>query len=112
MTTTPTVVWQDDGKGWTATNPLTGSGASERWDAASGASGTSSAGQTIAPTYYHQFDVTVSITSIDGSIPGANDPTFSYTQFGSPVYSDSRDLANNMGGRLSDVEYHKSNFNF
>ena len=29
-----------------------------------------------------------------------------------PSYSDSRDLANNMGGRLSGVEYHKSNFNF
>jgi hypothetical protein len=64
LTAGPTAtVWVDSGSTYTYTNPLTGSGASERWYASSGASGTISSSTTINPTYYHQYKVTFDASS-------------------------------------------------
>ncbi len=72
-------VWVDAGSTYSYTNPLSGSGANERWQT-NQASGTISAQGTITPTYYHQYPITVT-----ASPSGAIDGTFSvtYTQFGS-----------------------------
>ena len=73
-------VWVDSGSTYTYTNnPLTGSGASERWYALSGTSGTISSSTTINPTYYHQYSLTVT-ASPSGAIGG--NFRITYTQFG------------------------------
>jgi hypothetical protein len=61
VTANSSAVWVDSGSTYTYTNnPLIGSGASERWYASSGASGTISSSTTINPTYYNQYYLTVS----------------------------------------------------
>jgi hypothetical protein len=61
VTANSSAVWVDSGSTYTYTNnPLTGSGASERWYASSGTSGTISSSTTINPTFYHQYYLTVS----------------------------------------------------
>jgi hypothetical protein len=71
-------VWVDSGSTYTYTNPLSGSGANERWQT-NQASGTISAQGTINPTYYHQYKITVT-ASPSGAIGGTFSVT--YTQFG------------------------------
>jgi hypothetical protein len=67
--TTPNTAWADNTGTWSFTNPLTGSGSSERWDANSGTSGTISAASTFNPTYYHQFLQTLSYSVSGGGTP-------------------------------------------
>ncbi len=82
MTTTATTEWLDYGTSWSVTpNPLTGSGANERWDANASISGSASAGGTISPAYYNQFLHTLSYSVIDGGTPTA--PTATGTEFSS-----------------------------
>ena len=88
MTATPTMVWLDYGTSWTATpNPLTGSDSNQRWDANSGTSGTSSAGGTINPEYYHQYYVSTSYSTSDGpAIPGVDGSVgLTAVQFGNSI---------------------------
>jgi hypothetical protein len=74
-------VWVDSGSTYTYTNnPLTGSGASERWYASSSISGTISSSLTINPAYYHQYLMTLSYSVSGGGSPTA--PTLTSTQFG------------------------------
>jgi len=51
-------LWVDAATTWSTTNPLTGSGTTERWVASSGASGTASAGASVNPSYQHQYLLT------------------------------------------------------
>jgi hypothetical protein len=64
--------WYDAGASWTVTNPLDGSGASERWYTSETTSGTVSAAQTVVFNYRHQFKLTIQV----------NDPSMGTT---SPV---------------------------
>ncbi|MDA4135593.1 MAG: zinc ribbon domain-containing protein [Thaumarchaeota archaeon] len=85
MTTTGTEVDIDQGSSWTVTNPLSGSGSGERWQATGSAiSGTSADGTTIHPIYLHQFLLTVNGAGLSSqwynssaratlSIPGISD---------------------------------------
>lgn len=83
LTTTVQYVWLDADTAWSVNNPIVVSG-TERWDAASGTSGTVSSSTTIAPEYYHQYKVTLSYSTSDGS-PPSSDPTFTANQLGSSV---------------------------
>lgn len=62
LTTTPALVWLDAGSGWSVNNPIVAGSGTERWDAASGTSGTVSSAVTIAPMYYDQFVVTFAVS--------------------------------------------------
>ena len=76
-------VWADYGSTYTYTpNPLTGLSGSERWQAPNGTSGTVSSSTTIAPVYYHQYQVTASYSTSDGSVPSSA-PLLMGTQLGS-----------------------------
>jgi hypothetical protein len=76
VTANSTTVWADSGSTYTYTNnPLAGSGASQRWYASTGTSGTISSSTTINPTYYHQYYlannlITGSVNSITASPTG------------------------------------------
>ena len=77
-------VWADFGSTYTySPNPLAGSTGSERWQA-SGTSGTISSSLTISPIYYHQYQVTASYSTSDGSTPSAS-VVLSGTQCGSAL---------------------------
>jgi len=78
---TLTAYWLDYGTSWSTTNPLTGSSTSQRWDASSGTSGTSSAGGSASPVYYHQYSYTLSYSISGGGSPTA--PALITVQFGS-----------------------------
>ena len=70
-TTTLTAVWMDQNVSWSTTNPLTGSGSSQRWVANSLTSGTPTAGSSITTPYYHQDNLTLSYAVKDGGTPTA-----------------------------------------
>ena len=84
---TPTVstsyatYWCDNTQTWALTNPLTGSGSTERWDTSTTVSGTVTVQFTLAPNYYNQWNTTISYSLTGSGTPTA--PTFSSTQFGS-----------------------------
>ena len=82
LTTTATAYWLDNGQSWSVTNPLGGSGPSERWDSSQTISGTVSAAVTIAYTYYNQYLYTLSYSIADGG-SGYSAPTLTSTQFSS-----------------------------
>ena len=79
LTTSAQTTWLDAGTGWSVNNPITSG--TQRWDATSGTSGTVSSAVTIAPSYYHQYEQTLSYTVVDGGSPTA--PTATGTEFGS-----------------------------
>ena len=83
LTGTATAYWLDNGATWSVTNPLTGSGSTERWQTSQTVSGTVSAAQTIAFTFYNQYLLTLEYTI---SNTPAGSPTVtnivSYTTFG------------------------------
>jgi hypothetical protein len=79
LNTTATGYWFDSGSSWSITNPLTGSGSSERWQTSQSTSGTVSA-TTIAFVYYHQYKMTLSYSINGGGSPTA--PTFTANQYG------------------------------
>jgi hypothetical protein len=84
--TTGTTYWLDSGKSWSLTNPLGGSGTTERWDTGQTTSGTASAsspttaGNALTFTYYNQYSMTLSYSVTGGS--GYSAPTFSANAFG------------------------------
>ncbi len=79
-------VWVDSGSTYTYTNnPLSGSGASERWYASSGASGTISSSTAVNPTYYNQYSVTFGYSDQDSSAITSGSQIGSYYQFGSAL---------------------------
>jgi hypothetical protein len=59
LTTTPTGTWFDVGATWTVTNPLGGSGSSERWYTSQAVSGTIGSASTTVFTYQHQYYLTM-----------------------------------------------------
>src|SRR5271157_6011500 len=81
LTTSATGYWFDAGSSWTETNPLGGSGGTERWETSQAVSGSVSSVQTIAFTYYHQFQITPYYTVSDSSSPTVTN-VVGYTQFG------------------------------
>ena len=85
ITAGPTAtVWADYDSTYTYTpNPLTGSTGNERWQASNGTSGTISSPTTISPTYYHQYQVTLSYSTSDSSTPSSSAPLLIGTQFSS-----------------------------
>jgi hypothetical protein len=86
LTTSATGYWFDAGVTWiVGPNPLTGSGASERWQSppSQALTGTVSSAQTLMFTFYHQFLWTLSYAIVGGGSPTA--PTFTANQFGSPT---------------------------
>jgi hypothetical protein len=83
----------DDGSSWSVTNPLSGSGSSERWQAPnSSVSGTSAGGATIAPLYYDQYQPLVSFSVADGG-SGYSSPLFACLQFGGQFTSNASTTA-------------------
>jgi hypothetical protein len=81
LTTGATGYWFDSGSSWNITNPLTGSGSTERWQSSQPTSGTVASSQTIAFLYYHQYLMTLSYSVSGGGSPSA--PSFATNQFGS-----------------------------
>jgi hypothetical protein len=81
LTTTASGYWFDSDAAWTVTNPLVGSGATERWQTNQPTSDTVSI-STIKFTYYHQYLITLSYT-VNGGGSGYSAPTFTANQFGS-----------------------------
>jgi hypothetical protein len=79
LTTSAQVTWLDAGTGWSVNNPITSG--TQRWNAASGTSGTVSSAVTVAPLYYHQYQQTLSYTVVGGGSPSA--PTATGTSLGS-----------------------------
>jgi hypothetical protein len=86
LTGTATAYWLDSGSSWSVTNPLGGSGTSERWQTSQTTSGTVSssspttAGGSLTFTYYNQYLMTLSYSVTGGS--GYSAPTFSANAFG------------------------------
>ncbi len=62
LTTSATGYWFDAGSSWTETNPLEGSGGTERWQTNQAVSGSVSSAQTLAFVYYHQYQVTFAVS--------------------------------------------------
>jgi hypothetical protein len=89
LTTSLVTYWLDSGQSWSVTNPLGGSGSSERWSSGQTVSGTvtssspTTAGTgTLTFTYYYQYQVTFQYT-VSGTSPGSpSNPTATYTKFG------------------------------
>ncbi|MDG6968264.1 MAG: hypothetical protein JRN50_02260, partial [Nitrososphaerota archaeon] len=80
LTGASTPYWCDASQAWSVTNPLGGSGSTERWDSAQTTSGTASAAVTTAYAYYHQYLQTLSYSVIGGGSPTA--PTATGEQYG------------------------------
>jgi hypothetical protein len=72
--------WVDSGSTYSYTKPLDGSTSTERWDTNS-ATGSISATDTVNPSFYHQFQQTLSYTVTGGSA-GYSAPSFTTNQFG------------------------------
>ncbi len=81
LTTSATTYYFDSGSDWVETDPLTGSGNSERWQSNQTLIGTISGALTLNITYYHQLQQTLSYSVAGGGSPTA--PTFTANQFGS-----------------------------
>ncbi len=62
LTTSAAGYWFDAGSSWTETNPLGGSGGTERWQTNQAVSGSVSSAQTLAFVYYHQYQVTFAVS--------------------------------------------------
>jgi uncharacterized membrane protein len=80
LTKSAQTTWLDATTSWSVNNPITSG--TQRWDAASGTTGTITAAVTIAPSYYHQYQFTLSY-SVTGGGTGYSAPTLTATQFGS-----------------------------
>jgi hypothetical protein len=80
--TASTTITVDLGSAWSITNPLSGSGSTERWQTNQTISGTAALPQTVALVYYHQFYVTFDY-NVTGGGSGYSAPAVSFTQFGS-----------------------------
>ncbi|MCL4339702.1 MAG: hypothetical protein M1388_01070 [Thaumarchaeota archaeon] len=81
MTTTATSLWMD-ANSWSVTNPLTGSGSTERWETNAVVSGTISGTSPIDPAYYNQYYITLSYAVIGGGT-GYSAPTATGSEYGS-----------------------------
>jgi hypothetical protein len=71
--------WVDSGSAYSYANPLSGSTSTERWDTDS-AMGSISATGNMNPSFYHQFEQTISYSVVGGGTPTA--PAFTSNQFG------------------------------
>jgi len=79
VTTAPANIWVESGCHYSFTNPLPGSGPSERWES-SNATGTILKAINLDPHYYNQFIQTLSYSVIGGGSPSAT--RFNGTAFG------------------------------
>ena len=82
LTTSTQQVWLDAATSWSVNNPIVAVSGTERWDASSGTSGTVGSTTTIAPLYYHQFQVTLQYVVANSPAGTPTDPTATYTKFG------------------------------
>jgi hypothetical protein len=85
LTGTPTTYWLDDQTAWSVTNPLAGSGSTERWESGQAVSGTVSSAFTAAFVYHHQYEGNFSETFTGGTRTPTNGAPLSYTAFGVPA---------------------------
>ncbi|HVC26822.1 MAG TPA: hypothetical protein VND40_01550 [Nitrososphaerales archaeon] len=83
LTGSESLVWLDSGSSWSVPAALSGSTPSERWEG-SVTAGAATAGQTVALTYYHQFDITFSFSVVGGGAAYVA-PVVQFTSFGAPV---------------------------
>ncbi len=81
LTTSATSFTADLGTAWSVTNPLGGSGASERWMTNQAVSGTASASITTVFSYYHQYAVTFAFSVLGGG-SGYTAPSVTFAAFG------------------------------
>ncbi len=77
----PTLFWSDAGSSWAATNPLPGSGPSERWETIQNAGGAATSSLTSVLSYYHQYPV-VFVYSVIGGGTGYGSPSVDFSEFG------------------------------
>ncbi len=77
---TGAATWIDAGASYSFTNPLSGSGTTQRWISPS-AGGTLTAAGTLTASYYHQFLVNFSFTVVGGG-SGFSAPAVSYVSLG------------------------------
>ena len=88
MTTSSVTEWIDYATSWSISpNPLTGSSSTERWEASGGLAGSTTAGGTIDPLYYHQYSQSVSYFQSCASGATCPPPALSYTNYGSSLPS-------------------------
>ncbi|MDE1858328.1 MAG: thermopsin [Thaumarchaeota archaeon] len=80
LSASPQRYWLDSETAWTVTDPLPGSGSSERWQTGDASAGTVSASTIVSPVYYHQFALTLSYVVVGGGAP--QEPTLTGEQFG------------------------------
>ncbi len=83
LTTTAAALWVDSGSVWSATNPLAGSGSSERFYTGT-PSGTATASAAVVVGYYEQWHTTLSLLPAGSSalISSPNCFTITYTSLG------------------------------
>ena len=87
LTTSVQSPWLDAGTSWSVNDPIIAVSGTERWSANGvGTSGTVTGAITIAPVYYHQYQITFGYSVVNGpSIIASNLVVGSYYQFGSSL---------------------------
>lgn len=84
LTTSANSFTVDTGSTWSVTNPLTGSGPSERWVTNQAVRGTASASTSTVFSYYHQDAVSFAF-QVQGGGSGYSAPSVTYTSSGTTV---------------------------
>ena len=76
LTTTATGYWFDATYSWSVTNPLGGSGATERWFTPQAVSGTISAAATLNFNYVHQYQISFASNPVEGGTTNPSGSNF------------------------------------
>lgn len=84
LTVTAATHWCDISQSWNITNPLSGSGSTERWQSPSATSGTVTTNLTTTFTYYNQFKTTFGYADQDSSAIPSGSTIGSYITFATP----------------------------
>ena len=80
LSSTPTVMYVDQGARWNVSASLNGASALERWATNQSVSGNATSSMSKEFVYYHQYDVTFNYHVMGGS--GYAPPSVVYTEFG------------------------------
>jgi len=86
LSASPVVLSLDSGSSWNVSAALSGSSASERWQANQALGGTAVVIQQMVFAYYHQFNASFSY-SVAGGGSGYSSPVVNYTQFGAILFA-------------------------
>jgi hypothetical protein len=84
LSQTSSTYWADSGTGWSISDPLMGSGTTERWATGQTVAGTASSSTSELLTYYHQYLVSFSTKVVGGGV-GYTVPSVSFQEFGNTV---------------------------